>query len=112
MDDLYEKASRDRAKNRISRLKSFYTHVLIYITVNVLTFACKVIGFGLHPDAWDNCLKGTLTLGMLGLLAHAGTVYGPGLLNKKGWEERKMKELVEKEKQRTITKNKHHGKFI
>ena len=106
MENLYEKASRDRAKNRIERLKSFYTHILIFITVNVLTLVAKLIGFGLHPTAWNNCLKGTLIIGTLSVLCHAGWVFGPVILRKKGWEERKMQELIGKEKVRNNTNQK------
>ncbi len=105
MEDLYEKASRERAKNRIERLKGLYMHLLIFITVNLLTLAAKLIGFGIHPSAWNNCLKGTLIIGSLSVLANAGLVYGPQLLNKKGWEEKKMYELIrQQEKNKTNQK--------
>lgn len=106
MENLYEKASRDRAKNKIERIKGLYNHLLIFITVNLLTFIAKLIGFGLHPSAWNNCLKGTLIVGSLSLLTNAAYVYGPVILKKKGWEERKMQELVSKELNKNSTNRK------
>lgn len=103
MEDLFEKASYERAKNRIEKIKSLLSHLLIFITVNGLTFVAGLIGFGMHPVAWQNCLRGTLIVGSLSLLAHVGVVYGPFFFNKKGWEERKMQEFIEREKRRNNT---------
>jgi len=103
MEELFEKASRDRAKNRIERLKSLYTHCLIYITVNVLTFVAGLIGFGMHPVAWKNCLIGTLSIGGLGVLIHTMIVFGPSLLKGRGWEEREMHKLLKEEQDKNNT---------
>jgi 2TM domain len=105
MEDLHEKASFERAKNKIERIKGLYTHLLIFITVNLLTLIAKLIGFGMHPSAWNNCLKGTLIIGSLSLLANAAYVYGPAILNKKGWEERKMQEFLRQEQHKNNTTN-------
>ncbi|WP_294821632.1 2TM domain-containing protein [uncultured Flavobacterium sp.] len=106
MEDLYEKASYDRAKKRIDTLKDFYRHILTFITVNVLTFLAGLAGFGLHPAVWANCLIGTLIVGSIILLAHVAVVFGPDLIYKKGWEQRKMHELIEKEQRKNNIKQK------
>lgn len=103
MEDMYEKASYDRARKRIDTLKDFYRHILTFITVNVLTYIAGLIGFGLHPAVWVNCLIGTLLVGAIILLAHVAVVFGPDLIYKKGWEQRKMHDLIEREKNKNNT---------
>lgn len=106
MEELFEKASYDRARKRIDALKDFYRHILTFITVNVLTYIAGLIGFGLHPAVWYNCLIGTLLVGSLTVFANAVVVFVPQLIYKKGWEQRKMLELIEKEENRNNTNKK------
>jgi hypothetical protein len=104
MEELLEKASYDRARKRIDMLKDFYRHILTFVTVNVLTFIAGLIGFGLHPAVWYNCLIGTLLVGTLTVFANAVVLFGPQIIYRKGWEQRKMLELIREEERRKKTK--------
>ncbi|MCW4470574.1 2TM domain-containing protein [Flavobacterium sp. MFBS3-15] len=106
MEELFEKASYDRARKRINMLKDFYRHILTFITVNVLTFVAGLIGFGLHPAVWYNCLIGTLLVGSLTVFANAVVLFGPQLIYKKGWEQQKMLEIIEEEERKNKTNKK------
>ena len=86
-----EKARYQEAKKRVEEIKGFYFHLVTYIVVNAvlvvinlltspeyLWFIWPIIGWG------------------VGLLIHAFTVFGNVM--GKAWEERKVKEILEKDK--------------
>lgn len=83
---------------RVKRIKGFYTHLTVYILVNI---------FILIPDTnqgifgneefwrWEN-FSTTLFWG-IGLAIHALSVFGKDLFFSVNWEDRKIKEYMEKE---------------
>ena len=86
-----EQTRYQEAKNRVEEIKGFYTHLFIYflvnaglVVLNLLTspeyywFIWPIIGWG------------------IGLLIHGITVFG-GLMGK-AWEERKIREIMDKDK--------------
>lgn len=86
-----EQARYHKAKKRVEEIKGFYLHLVSYLFVNAalvvinlltsreyLWFIWPIIGWG------------------IGLIVHAFTVYG-GFWGK-AWEERKIKEIMEKDK--------------
>ena len=86
-----EQAKYQEAKKRVEEIKGFYFHLISYIVVNAvlvvinlltspeyLWFIWPIIGWG------------------VGLLIHAFTVFGNVM--GKDWEERKIKEIMEKDK--------------
>ncbi|QYZ79404.1 2TM domain-containing protein [Methanofollis formosanus] len=90
-----EDESYERARKRVRELRGFYEHLGIYLVINLLLFAINAIT---SPGAWWFYWV-TLFWGV-GLLFHAlGTFLGGRFLGPE-WEERKMREYVEKEKKR------------
>lgn len=92
-----------RAKKRVEKIKGFYVHLVTYIAVNI--FLIAMVQF-------DNIKAGHFTLnsGMLytpffwgiGLAFHALGVFVFGSDNHllgKSWENRKIKEFMEKDQQ-------------
>ncbi|EKB59117.1 2TM domain-containing protein [Bergeyella zoohelcum] len=82
-----------KAEKRVKKLKKFYNHLAVYIVVN--TF---LVGLNLYQNPnhlW--CLWVVFGWG-LGLALNAVSVFLPNLFFSKQWEERKIKELMEKEK--------------
>ncbi len=81
------------AKERVEELKSFYIHLFVYIIVNIGLFLLNVL------TSRDSLWFYWPLLGWgIGVLAHAFSVFGMrGILGKE-WEERKIKEIMEKEK--------------
>ena len=81
-----------RAKERVEELKEFYEHLTIYIGVNI---TLVIINLVTSPNAlwfyWVTVFWG------IGIIWHAIGVYGK--LGKK-WEEKKIKELMEKEERK------------
>ena len=90
MDD---QASYDAARKRVRQLKGFYVHLTVYVFVNALLL---VINLVTSPGAlwfyWPLLGWG------IGIVAHAASVFGTGRFLGKEWEERKIKELMEKQK--------------
>lgn len=92
----------NRAKSKVEKLKSFYTHLSIYLVVNTGITLLKVWGsFG----SWDEFTDEFLTFDILsswvvwGLLLsiHAFAVFIlPNLLGY-DWEERKIEKFMEEE---------------
>lgn len=85
-----EKARYDDAKKRVGELKDFYQHLLTYIVVNAFLFGInKVTSPGTNWFIWPLMGWG------VGIVLHALTVFG--LFWGRAWEERKVKELMDKD---------------
>ncbi|MCD4690500.1 2TM domain-containing protein [bacterium] len=85
-------AKYERARKRVEELKEFYTHLLTYVIVNAF-----LIVLNLMTSPGYYWVKWPLLGWGLGLAIHAGTVFIPGACWGRAWEERKIKELVEKD---------------
>lgn len=83
------------AQKRVKSIKGFYVHFTIYILVNL--FLCIQIYSITKFDFWVlDSFAPTLFWG-IGIVVHGTSVFGSNLLFGKNWEERKIKELMEKE---------------
>ncbi len=97
--NMYEKELYNLAQKRIKEIKGFYIHLIVFILVNLFIFLLnsnilsggeiqiKISIFSL-PFFWG-----------IGLLAHWASVFGPNLFLGKKWEEKKIQEILEKDKQ-------------
>lgn len=88
-----------RAKKRIKDLKGFYSHLTVYILVNIFILAASTNIFtNISNDQY--AIWGYLSTPIfwgIGLLIHAIFVFVPSFGFLKKWEDRKMKELMEKD---------------
>jgi hypothetical protein len=86
------------ALKRVKRIKGFYTHALIYLVVNIMIVIINIQDLepGESYFQWHNFL--TLFFWGIGLLSHGLSVFLPTMILGQNWEERKIKELMEKEK--------------
>ena len=86
------------ALKRVKKLKGFYTQSIVYIFINILIFFLNVEN--LDPGETYFQFKNFMTAFFwgIGLLAHALSTFLPYFILGKDWEERKIKELMEKEK--------------
>lgn len=86
------------AKKRVKKLKGFYSHLTIYVLVNLLIVFMNIQD--LKPGESYFQYKNFITLFFwgIGLLAHALSVFVPQFVLGKNWEERKIRELMDKEK--------------
>ena len=87
-DEIHE-----RAQKRVGELKAFYTNLITYVVMNVILF---IINWVTSPGHWWFYWV-TIFWG-IAVIIHAVTVFTGGKLSK-GWEEKKTRELEEKEKE-------------
>lgn len=82
-----------RAKQRVEAQKSFYVHLLVYVLVNLWLFVLDLITM---PGEW--WFYWPLIGWGIGLTAHGlAVLVGEGPLGK-GWEEKKIRETMAKER--------------
>ncbi len=96
-----------KAKKRVKDIKKFYAHFTIYIIVNI--FISGVIVFGLlESNEVKNIFDALSHSGVymtwigwgIGVFFHWLRVFGFANIISKNWEERKIQELIEKEKEK------------
>ncbi len=82
----------EKAKERVEAIKDFYIHLTAYVVVNLILFAINMI---VSPD---NLWFFWSLLGWgIGLSIHALSVFGSSPRLGTEWEERKIRELMEKD---------------
>ena len=84
------------AQNRMKSIKGFYFHILVYVLVNIFLIIQIYIQNKNEFWRWES-LSLVLFWG-IGILSHGTSVFGSHLLFGKKWEERKIKEFMEKDK--------------
>lgn len=83
------------AQKRVKRLKGFYIHAAVYVMVNLFLIANNVqrgVDLSSINNYWTAIFWG------IGLLGHALSVFLPTFIFGKNWEERKIRELMDKNK--------------
>jgi len=107
----------DKAKKRVKEIKGFYGHIWIFVIVTILIYVTRFLilpKIGVLPKEegfidwlnWNTYIFPALWA--LGIGIHGMTVYRDKFKLFRGWEERKIKELIQKEedkKQQTIRNN-------
>lgn len=85
------------AFKRVKRLKGFYVHLTVYIIIN----AFIIIGtnkFVNNPEFWRWETFSTALFWGIGLAAHGLSVFGGNIFFGHKWEEKKIKQFMEKDK--------------
>ena len=83
-----------KAKERVKELREFYSHLFSYILVNIF-----VAGINYYSNQWEYPWFLWVTFGWgIGLLFNALRVYRLHPFYDDEWEEKKIKEYMEKDK--------------
>lgn len=82
----------NRAKERVTTLRDFYTHLIIYLLfipfIIWINWISSDFFWAIYPIAgWG-----------IGVAGHAADTFGMNFLFGKKWEERKIKELMDKDR--------------
>lgn len=87
-----------QALGQVKKIKGFYTHLLVYIVINILIIVLN-IQFDKERN-WSLELRhfSTAIFWGIGLIAHGLSVFMPSFIMGKDWEQRKINEIMEKEK--------------
>lgn len=87
-----------RAKKKLEKLVGFYWHLAVYVAVNAVIIIIIVANSDLTLFSFGTWA--TAFFWGIGLFFHFIGVFGPDMLFSKKWEERKIRELMEKDKRR------------
>ena len=83
------------ARKKVDSIKGFYSHLGVYLIVNSFIVTAIVWNTGIHLFSF--AALSTPFFWGIGLASHALGVFGEDLFFGKNWEERKLKELMDKE---------------
>jgi len=99
MKDL-ENSKYNRAKKKVDDIKGFYSHLTVYIVINLLLLALKLNIFegglvDINVPNWSYFT--TPFFWGIGLFFHGLWVFGHSLKSIKKWEERKIEEFMQED---------------
>ena len=93
-----ENISYKAAQKRVKDIKGFYVHLLVYIFINTGIFIVITQDSGFIAGLSNIANYSTIFFWGIGLFAHWASVFGPSFMFGKKWEEKKIKELMERDK--------------
>lgn len=85
------------AEREVKRLKGFYTHLIVYVFVNIIIVFINIYNLKEGESYFKLENFFTAFFWGLGLTAHGLSVFGRNVFFGKKWEERKIQELMKKE---------------
>jgi len=99
MEDNYtEEQKYIRAKNRVKSIKGFYIHLSVYLLVNLFLIMSSAIADDGWNAFWEWQSYSTAFFWGIGLAFHAFKVFGLFGILGSNWEDRKIKELMDRDK--------------
>ncbi len=84
------------AKKRVQKIKGFYIHAFVYVCINAMIIYSNAVLNHQGFVSMDNYY--TAIFWGIGLLAHFMSVFIPNIFFGKEWENRKIKEFMDKNK--------------
>ncbi|NRD23936.1 2TM domain-containing protein [Winogradskyella litoriviva] len=93
-----------KAKNKVEKLKRFYTHFAVYFVINTVITAVKIMhnlknGETFNEAFFDFATIITWLVWGIAIALHAFSVFGLPLILGEDWEERKIEKLMNDELQ-------------
>ena len=98
MENSVEQIRYEEAVKRVKKIKGFYTHTIVYLVINIMIVILNIQNLKEGESYFQFKNFFTAFFWGIGLLAHGMTTFVPYLILGKDWEERKIKELMEKER--------------
>lgn len=92
-DERYELAYK-----RVKRIKGFYIHALVYVLVNAFILISSFNKWEGDTVFWQWETLNTALFWGIGLAAHGLSVFGNAIFFGQNWEEKKIQELMDKDK--------------
>lgn len=101
-DDLTSNERYNIAYKKVKRIKGFYSHLQIYLIVNVIIIISNLNRDFFRGGAQDSGLLewhtySTALFWGIGLLAHGFSVFGRDIFFSNEWEEKKIQKILDKE---------------
>lgn len=100
-----------RAKKRVKDIKGFYIHLVVYVIINIFISGVIIYGLTSSGDSFSEAFSNfgvysTWVFWGIGMFFHWLGVFGFKSLGfGKDWEERKIREMMEKEGKNNRYKN-------
>jgi len=88
----------EEAVKKVKKLKGFYTHAIVYVVINIMVVIANVQNYEPGESYFQFKTFMTAFFWGIGLLAHGMATFVPYFILGKDWEERKIKELMKKER--------------
>lgn len=95
-----EEIKYQEALKRVRKIKGFYSHLLVYIVVNIMIIVVNIQNLSPGESYFQYKNFFTAFFWGIGLVAHGFSVFLPQWFLGSNWEERKIKELMEKDKKK------------
>ncbi|MFK7832365.1 MAG: 2TM domain-containing protein [Winogradskyella sp.] len=86
-----------RAKKKVEAIVGFYWHLAVFVVVNL--FLIIVVAINSEEGFFSFAPYATATFWGIGLIFHFLGVFGPNFFFSQDWEQRKVEEFMEKERQ-------------
>ncbi|WP_298220988.1 2TM domain-containing protein [Flavobacterium sp.] len=86
------------ALRRVKKVKGFYTHLIVFVVVNTAILIHKIKTLPPGESYFQMEVFSVLVFWGIGLLSHALSIFLPTVLLGKDWEEKKIKELMDRDK--------------
>ena len=101
--DTEKEQKLERAKKQVAELKGFYIHLAVYLAVNFMITASKIIrnlinGESFSEAFWDFGTFAAWLFWGVGLLFHGLKVFSGSSFFGKDWEERQIHKYMDNEK--------------
>ncbi|OPY40387.1 MAG: hypothetical protein A4E42_02147 [Methanoregulaceae archaeon PtaU1.Bin222] len=93
LDEIMVDDTRERAKRRVEELKGFYSHLAVFLVINGILILINIVT---SPGSWWFYWV-TIFWG-IGLAFHASSVFGGRRLFSREWEEKKIQQYIDEEK--------------
>lgn len=84
--------ARERAKMRLEEVKGFYSHLGIFLVINVLLVLVNILT---SPGQW--WFYWVTVFWGIALIFHGSRVFGKGKVFSNEWEEKKIQQYIEEE---------------
>jgi hypothetical protein len=86
----------ERARKRVKEIKGFYIHTLVFVLVNLFLILSTSIKYDSFETFFQQNQFWGIGLWGIGLFAHGLSVFLPNFILGKNWEEKKIRELMER----------------
>lgn len=86
------------AERKVKRLKGFYTHLIVYLCVNIFIIFVNISDLSPGESYFKMENFFTAFFWGIGLLAHGLSVFGHLFFFGSDWEEKKIQEFMDKDK--------------
>ncbi len=97
--DYQQEERYKQAKKRVKEIQGFYIHLIVYLFVNFMIVFYSSKDSIFSDGKIEIHQFYTAFFWGIGLFAHWASVFGPSLFLGKKWEEKKIKEFMEKDKE-------------